>query len=159
MNHAVFDAWPSGGIQLSRASVVEKKFLGVAQRPKNIFVAFPGFICRFAILIDSLAFQITHCHVNFRLARQPGKRLIVKAVYLRGVIPSLVIGELGGATLLVGQLLVNVLRVKQVQTLGEAGFLRAFAFAGAGGIWPAKHTQKIVGTRVYLPTDAIPQSD
>ena len=137
MNHAVFDAWPSGGIQLNGPSVIEKKFLGIDQRPENILVALLGFIRRFIILTDCLTFQIIHRHVNFRLKWQPGKRLIVKAVYLRGVIPSLVSDELGGSALLVGQLLVNVLRVKQVQTLGEASFLRAFAFAGAGGIRPA----------------------
>ena len=94
--------------------MVEKKFLGIDQRPKNILVAFSGFICRFAFLTDSLAIQITHCHINFRLARQPGKRLIVKAVYLRSVIPPLVSGELRSTAFLMGQLFMNVLSVKQV---------------------------------------------
>ena len=48
----------------------------------------------------------------------------------------------------------NVLRVKQVQTLGETGFLRAFAFAGAGGVRPTEHAQEIVGTVVTVVRQA-----
>ena len=127
----MIDAWPSGAIQHGPGSVVEEELLGVGQGPQDILVTLLGFILRLALLVDHLASQISKRHIGLLRARQPRKRLIVQAVDFCRMIPALVGGEPGGATVLARQLLVYVFRVKQVQALGQTGFLRALALAGA----------------------------
>ena len=104
-------------------SVVEKKFLGVHQGPENVFVTLLGFINRLSIFVDRLAVQVTDRHIDLLLARQSCKRPIVEAVDFFGVSCLGILRQFRCASIFSSELFMDVLGVKQMQTLRETRLL------------------------------------
>ena len=112
--------------------MIEQKLLRVEQRPKNVlkgfFFGFEGHVAGFAA---GFLFQMAAGEFHFVGVRVAAEGDVVEVGDFV-VIGAGVLGEHVGAAIATGELGLDVGGVQQMQTLGEAGFLGAFAFAGAG---------------------------
>ena len=103
--------------------MVEEKFLGVHQGPEDVLESLLGFVHLLAVFVHGLAIQVTHRHIDLLLAGQSRECPVVEAVEFHFMTALLVGRQFCRSAIFPSQLFVDVLRVKQVKTLGKAGLL------------------------------------
>src|SRR5688572_30042372 len=115
---------------MRRRLMIEQELLRVDQCPDDVFVTllFAKFWIVFAILVLRRFAQVIQGQFQlFRIGFSRVNRVVQFTNFLV-VLPLRIVGQQGSAALGIGQLVLHVFRVQQVQALRQAGVLRPLTF-------------------------------
>src|SRR4051794_10969194 len=119
--------------------MIEEKFFGIDERPKNIFISLT--LARQALFIifsRTLFIEVTERDVEFALFRLAGKGAQIKIRDLLLVGITTVGSKLRRVTFVRTDFVLDFLRVQKMKALGQTGALRTLAFAGGRTFRTAK---------------------
>ena len=124
--------------------MIKQKLLRINQGPDDVLVSLAfGRHLLLLCFAFSLLFDVTQRRLKLLWLRLPGVGRQIEVAHFLRVGIAAVSAELRGVAFIRGDLFLKVLRVQQMQTLGQTGALRAFALAGGRSFRPAKNGQKI----------------